>query len=255
MKNVGIVAGNWKMYKTPNEGQEFIKEFNNLMLEIDGVEVIFCPPFSALFNIDVELKSTPYKLGAQNCHWEGEGAFTGEISVSMLEDCGADYIILGHSERRHVFNEPNEWINKKVKSVLVGGLKPILCIGETIEQRRNDEIKDVLYNQLKNGLLGVDNISDVVIAYEPVWAIGTGETANTDQVSEAHKWVRDIIGELYDTDIAAKTAILYGGSVKPNNANELFEIEDVNGFLIGGASLKVDSFKEIILTVNEKLKG
>jgi triosephosphate isomerase len=255
MKSRGIVAGNWKMYKTPNDGVEFIREFNNLMLEIDGVEVIFCPPFSALFNIDVELKSTPYKLGAQNCHWKLEGAFTGEISVYMLDDCGVEYVIVGHSERRHIFNEPNEWINNKVKSVLGVGLKPILCIGETIEQRRNDEIQDVLLDQLKNGLQGVDNISDVVIAYEPVWAIGTGETANTDQVSEAHKWVRDIIADLYDKKIANETAILYGGSVKPNNAGELFEIEDVNGFLIGGASLKVDSFKEIILTVNEKLKG
>ena len=254
MKNKGIVAGNWKMYKTPTEGQDFIEEFGNLMLDLDGVEVIFCPPFSALFNIDIVLKDTPYKLGAQNCHWEKEGAFTGEISVSMLLDCGVDYVILGHSERRHVFNEPEEWINKKVHTVLNNGLKPILCIGETLDQRNSNETKDVLFNQLKNGLKGIENIGEVIIAYEPVWAIGTGETANTDQVSEAHKWVRGIIAELYDADIAVNTAILYGGSVKPNNADELFDIEDVDGFLIGGASLKVEPFKEIILTVNEKLK-
>lgn len=254
MKKRGVVAGNWKMFKTPSEGQEFIEQFNNLMLEIDDVEVIFCPPFSALFNIDVILKNTPYHMGAQNCHWEKEGAFTGEISVSMLSDCGVEYVILGHSERRHIFNEPDEWINKKVHSVLNGGLKPILCIGETLEQRRSNETKDVLFNQLKNGLFEVMNLSNVIIAYEPVWAIGTGETANNKQVNEAHTWVRNIIAELYDENIAADTAILYGGSVKPNNADELFEIDDVSGFLIGGASLKIEPFKEIILTVKEKLK-
>ena len=255
MKKQAIVAGNWKMYKTPIEGQAFVKDFVNLMLNIDGVEVIFCPPFSALFNIDGVLKDTPYKLGAQNCHWENDGAFTGEISVGMLESCGVDYVILGHSERRHIFNETDEWINKKVKSVLNGGLKSILCIGETLDQRKSYETKDVLFHQLKEGLSGVEKLDEVVIAYEPVWAIGTGETANTQQVDEAHKWVRNILSDFYSRDIADETPILYGGSVKPENAEELFGIKDVNGFLIGGASLKIDPFKEIILTVNNKLKG
>jgi len=255
MKKQAIVAGNWKMYKTPIEGQAFVKDFVNLMLNIDGVEVIFCPPFSALFNIDGVLKDTPYKLGAQNCHWENDGAFTGEISVGMLESCGVDYVILGHSERRHIFNETDEWINKKVKSVLNGGLKPILCIGETLDQRKSNETKDVLFHQLKEGLSGVEKLDDIVIAYEPVWAIGTGETANTQQVDEAHKWVRNILSDFFSRDIADETPILYGGSVKPENAEELFGIKDVNGFLIGGASLKIDPFKEIILTVNNKLKG
>ncbi len=255
MKKHAIVAGNWKMYKTPTEGYAFVKDFVNLMLNMEDMEVIFCPPFSALFNIDVVLKETPYKLGAQNCHWEKEGAFTGEVSVSMLESCGVDYVIVGHSERRYIFNETNEWINKKVKAVLNGGLKPILCIGETLDQRKSNETKDVLFYQLKEGLNGVEKLVDVVIAYEPVWAIGTGETATTEQVSEAHRWVRDILSDLYSQDIANITSILYGGSVKPENAGELFEIKDVNGFLIGGASLKIDPFKEIILTVNKKLKG
>lgn len=255
MKNKGIVAGNWKMFKTPNEGREFVNDFNNLMLEIDGVEVIFCPPFSALFGIDAVLKNTPYKLGAQNCHWENEGAFTGEISVAMLTDCGVEYVILGHSERRHIFNEPDEWINNKVKAVLIGGLKPILCIGETLEQRRSNETEEVLTIQLKNGLKGIDNIEKVIVAYEPVWAIGTGETASTEQVDKAHNWVRNIIGNIYSKEVAENTAILYGGSVKPENASELFGIDDVNGFLIGGASLKIESFKEIILKVNDILKG
>lgn len=254
MKKQTIIAGNWKMYKTPIEGYDFIKDFVNLMLNLEDVEVIFCPPFSALFNIDVVLNDTPYKLGAQNCHWEKEGAFTGEVSVSMLENCGVDYIILGHSERRHIFNESNDWINKKVKAVLDGGLKPILCIGETLDQRKSNETKDILFHQLKDGLSGVEVLDGIVIAYEPVWAIGTGETATTGQVSEAHKWVRDILSDLYSRDIANDTSILYGGSVKPENAGELFEIKDVNGFLIGGASLKIDPFKEIILTVNKKLK-
>ena len=255
MKNHAIVAGNWKMYKSPVEGQDFVKDFVNLMLNLEDVEVIFCPPFSALFNIDVVLKNTPYKLGAQNCHWEKDGAFTGEISVSMLENCGVDYVILGHSERRHIFNESDEWINKKVKSVISGGLKPILCIGETFDQRKSTETEDVLYHQLKEGLREVDKLDDIVIAYEPVWAIGTGETATIEQVAEAHKWVRNILSNFYSRDIADGTSILYGGSVKAENAEELFEIKDVNGFLIGGASLKIDPFKEIILTVNKKLKG
>ena len=255
MKKHAIIAGNWKMYKTPTEGYNFVQDFVNLVLNIEDMEVIFCPPFSALFNIDVVLKETPYKLGAQNCHWENEGAFTGEISVSMLESCGVDYVILGHSERRHIFNETNEWVNKKVKAVLNGGLKPILCIGETLDQRKSNETKDVLFYQLKEGLNGVMELDDVVIAYEPVWAIGTGETATTGQVSEAHKWVREILSDLYSQEIADDTSILYGGSVKPKNAGELFEIKDVNGFLIGGASLTIDPFKEIILTVNKKLEG
>ena len=255
MKKHAIVAGNWKMYKTPVEGRNFVDNFVNLMLNIEDVEVIFCPPFSALFNIDVVLKNTPYKLGAQNCHWENEGAFTGEISVSMLKNCGVDYVILGHSERRHIFNETNEWINKKVKSVINGGLKPILCIGETLDQRKSNETKDVLVQQLKEGLREVEKLDDIVIAYEPVWAIGTGETATIEQAGEAHKWVRNILSDFYSRDIAKDVSILYGGSVKPENAGELFEIEDVNGFLIGGASLKIDPFKEIILTVNKKLKG
>jgi len=224
-------------------------------LNIEDVEVIFCPPFSALFNIDVVLKNTPYKLGAQNCHWENEGAFTGEISVSMLKNCGVDYVILGHSERRHIFNESNEWINKKIKLVLNGGLKPILCIGETLDQRKSNETKDVLVQQLKECLREVEKLDDIVIAYEPVWAIGTGETATIEQAGEAHKWVRNILSDFYSRDIAKDVSILYGGSVKPENAGELFEIEDVNGFLIGGASLKIDPFKEIILIVNKKLKG
>jgi len=254
MKKQGIVAGNWKMHKSPVEGANFITTFINLMLKIENVEVIFCPPFSALFNIDGVLKDSPYKLGAQNCHWEKEGAFTGEISVKMLADCGVDYVILGHSERRHVFNEPDDWINKKVKAVLAGGLKPILCIGETLDQRSNKETKNILFHQLKNGLMDVSDFADVIIAYEPVWAIGTGETANKEQVSEAHGWVRDILGEFYSQEIAQRTPLLYGGSVKPVNAEELFEIQDVDGFLIGGASLKIEPFKEIILTVKNKLK-
>jgi triosephosphate isomerase len=249
MNKKGIIAGNWKMYKSPNEGRTFIEEFNNLMLELDDVEVIFCPPFSALFNIDVVLQKTPYKLGAQNCHWESEGAYTGEISVPMLIDSGVEYVIIGHSERRHIFGESDEWINKKVKAVLSGNLKPILCIGESLSQRKSNETRDVLKSQLQNGLQNVSDINKLVLAYEPVWAIGTGETATTDQVYEAHKWVREILADLYSMDIAEETAILYGGSVKPNNAAELYKIEYVNGFLIGGASLNIDSFKEIILEV------
>ena len=240
MKLTPIVAGNWKMHKTPSEGASFVETTVNLLLDIKHVSVIFAPPFTGLFDMDV---NPPFFSAAQNCHWEGSGAFTGEISVSMIQDCGAEFVILGHSERRHVFGESNDWINRKVKAVLAGNLKPILCIGETLDQREAGQTDLVLKEQLEKGLGGVETLENMVIAYEPVWAIGTGVTANNDQVEEAHASVRNFLKELYPE--SGIIHVLYGGSVNPGNAEELIQIPGVNGFLIGGASLDVGSFTSI----------
>ncbi len=247
--NKPIVAGNWKMHKTPQEGHSFVGEVANLLLDMEGVEVIFCPPFPALFKMDVYLQADHLSLGAQNCHWEAEGAFTGEVSTRMLAACNVDYVIVGHSERRHIFNEPDEWINKKVKSVLNEGLKPILCIGETLQERENGLTESVLTNQLTKGLAGVESIEDLVVAYEPVWAIGTGINAKPEQVAEAHRLINTVLEQNTDSSPVNRVPILYGGSVKPNNAQELILTHGVDGFLIGGASLKVEPFTDIVKTV------
>ena len=245
MKKKPIIAGNWKMNKTPTEGGSFVDRTVNLLLDIKHVSVIFAPPFTGLFDMDVK---PPFYSAAQNCHWEDSGAFTGEISVSMIRDCGAEYVILGHSERRHVFGESDDWVNRKVKAVLAGGLKPILCIGETLGQREAGQTDLVLESQLELGLKDVAELEHCVIAYEPVWAIGTGVTADSEQVKLAHQAVRKILVELYpgSDDIQ----VLYGGSVNPGNAEELISVPGVNGFLIGGASLDVDSFTSITQTVD-----
>ena len=253
MINKPIVAGNWKMFKTPQEGFSFVEECVNLLLKIKEVNVIFSPPFTALFHIESILKHTPLALAAQNVHYADKGAFTGEISTDMLSACGVEYVIIGHSERRHVFNEPSDWINKKVLAVLQAGLKPILCIGETLEQRKSNETRQVLKEQLVTGLAGVseNEMANMVIAYEPVWAIGTGEIASVAQVIEAHGDTRNIVEDLYNHDIARNIAILYGGSVKPENSEELIKCPGVDGFLIGGAALKVDSFTNIVKIVQD----
>ena len=244
MKKKPIIAGNWKMNKTPTDGEAFVDRTMNLLLDIKYVSVIFAPPFTGLFDMDVK---PPFYSAAQNCHWEDSGAFTGEISVSMVRDCGAEYVILGHSERRHVFGESDDWVNRKVKAVLTGGLKPILCIGETLEQRDTGQTDLVLKSQLELGLKDVAQLEHCVIAYEPVWAIGTGVTANSRQVELAHKVLREILAELYPG--LSNIHVLYGGSVKSDNADELIRVPGVDGFLIGGASLDVESFTSIIRTV------
>ncbi len=246
-----IVAGNWKMYKTPSEGHDFVQKILNLVLDIEKTHVIFCPPFPALFNM-VESMPSSFSVGAQNCHWEKEGAYTGEVSTAMLSDCGVEYVIIGHSERRHVFSEPDEWINRKVLAVKEARLIPILCVGETLEEREDGLTKDVLIRQLTNGLKGVDSLSGLVLAYEPVWAIGTGKTATPEQAIEAHQMVRQYLTELYSHQEAKAVSVLYGGSVKPANAAELINSEGVDGFLIGGASLSVESFNSIIKQVEQE---
>ncbi len=248
-----IVAGNWKMHKTPLEGVSFVGEVKKRVLDKDKVKVIFCPPFTSLFNMVGILEDTSFGLAAQNVHWETAGAYTGEISVSMLKACGTNTVILGHSERRHIFGESNEWINQKTLAVLHNGMFPILCIGEILEDREAGETPRVLENQLKKGLQNVEPeyLNSMVIAYEPVWAIGTGVVATIDQVEEAHQTVKTVLGSLYPDSKTNEIPILYGGSVKPENAEELIRTPGVDGFLIGGASLKQGPFCDIIDIVEQ----
>ncbi len=241
-----IAAGNWKMHKTNAEAVEIVSKLNELIADVKGVEVIIGPPFTALS--DVIKVAGKVKIAAQNMHWEEKGAFTGEISPIMLTDLGVDYVILGHSERRAYFGETNEIINKKIKSALAHGLKPILCVGEKLEDRENGNTENVVEDHVKGGLEGISKaeMTRIVIAYEPVWAIGTGKTATPEQAEEVHAFIRKLLTEMYDAEIARNTSILYGGSVKPANSKALFSKDNIDGGLVGGASLKADDFSIIV---------
>ena len=250
MKSIPIVAGNWKMHKTIEEGISFVGEIQNHILDTVDAKVIFCPPFTALFPIVDAMGQHPFGVGAQNVHHESHGAFTGEISIDMLKSAGVDYVIIGHSERRHVFGETDRWINKKIHAVIESGLIPMFCIGETLEDRQSGQTSAVLKAQIELGLSGLSEINpdQFIVAYEPVWAIGTGETASVEQIETAHKDVKAILASLFETN-GAHIPILYGGSVNAENAKSLIQAEGVDGFLIGGASLKIESFCHIIETV------
>tara|TARA_Y100001947_G_scaffold158507_1_gene171871 strand:- start:1338 stop:2087 length:750 start_codon:yes stop_codon:yes gene_type:complete len=243
-----IVVGNWKMNKLPKEGSSFVEESVNLLLDVERVQVIFCPPFTGLLGMNLE---HPFSLGSQNCHWEGQGAFTGEISTMMLKDCGVSYVIVGHSERRQIFFETNDWIKWKMGAVVDAGLIPIFCIGETLEQRKSGQTDQVLAQQLQDGFKMVNSFKKMVIAYEPVWAIGTGISAKVDQVKDAHLQIKNILSKQFPKNILTDFPILYGGSVTPDNAEELISVPGVDGFLIGGASLNIDSFTSIVRTVDK----
>ena len=249
-----IVAANWKMYKTPQEGVHFISELNNLLLDKEKPSIIFCPPFTSLFHMNEMISDLDISLGAQNVYFEKDGAFTGEISMNMLKSCGVQYVIVGHSERRHIFNESNKDTNKKLHTVLENDIVPILCVGEKLEDRESGNTRMILMEQLKDGLVGInkDMIDRMIIAYEPVWAIGTGVNALPSQVEESHAMIWEILLELYDNNIKNNIPILYGGSVKPDNSEELIRTNGVDGFLIGGASLNLDMFYKIIEIVHNK---
>ena len=244
MNKKSIVAGNWKMNKTPSEGNRFIGDVKDMVRDIHYTEIIFFPAFTGLLNNQLNI---PFHLGAQNCHWKSSGAFTGEISIDMLNECKVEYILVGHSERRQLFNETDVIINKKIKSIQASKLKPILCIGESIDDRQKGLTEIFLKDQLVKDLEGIGSIENFVIAYEPIWAIGTGETANEKQIYNAHSFIKSELKKLYpDTN---NCPILYGGSVNTKNAKELIQISGVDGFLIGGASLDKDSFASIIRDV------
>ena len=259
-----LIAANWKMNKTIKEAVSFIKEFKSLV-EKNNKDIVIAPPFTALIEAKKNLDGTKIKLGAQNMHFEEKGAFTGEISASMLRDAGCEYVILGHSERRQHFSETDDLINKKIKTALKVKLKVILCIGETLEQRENNETKAIIRFQLENCLRNINNdvhekqgfsgrrkkivfsseMQNIVVAYEPVWAIGTGKTATPEQAEEVHKFIRELLKKLYNEKISNEIRILYGGSVNPGNAKELLAMNNIDGALVGGASLEPESFAEI----------
>ncbi len=244
-----VIAGNWKMNKDIPASVKLIEDLKNTLTNLnDNVEVIVCPPFTSLDSVNTLLKDSPIKLGAQNMYFENDGAFTGEISADMLLSSGCEYVILGHSERRTIFKESDEVINKKIKKALEKGLKPIFCVGETLEEREHGITNQIVKTQVTKGLENVssEELEKIIIAYEPVWAIGTGKTASKEQAQEVHAFIRDLIKELYSENSAAKIIIQYGGSVKPENSAELLSQPDIDGALVGGACLKADSFSGII---------
>ncbi len=242
-----IIAGNWKMNKTHPEAVDLVSEI--ISGAGDGIkrEIVLCPPFTALFPVAEKLSGTGIALGAQNLHWEPSGAYTGEVSAPMLSALGCRYGIVGHSERRAMFGETDESVRKKLHAVAEGGMVPILCVGETLEEREGGETQSVVSRQLKGALGGWSSKGggDLVIAYEPVWAIGTGKTATPDQAEEVHRRIRGYLVDSFGKEIAENTTILYGGSMKPDNAAELLARGDIDGGLVGGASLKGDSFLAI----------
>jgi triosephosphate isomerase len=244
-----VIAGNWKMHKDVNESVQFAKEMVAKQNSIpESATVVICPTFTALFPVSEILKRTKINLGAQNMYFEDQGAFTGEVSANMLISAGCKYVILGHSERRTYFGETDEIINKKVKKAFEKKLIPIMCIGETLEEREKEITNKVVEKQVKGGLANFskDEISKVILAYEPVWAIGTGKTATPAQAQDVHAFIRSIIEKISDKKVADSIIIQYGGSMKPENAKELLGQPDIDGGLIGGACLKTDSFYGII---------
>lgn len=249
-----LIAGNWKMNKTASEGVDLVNEINLGLGKQTDVGVAVCPPFTALESCAKALEDSNVQLGAQNMHPKSEGAYTGEISPVMLRSLFCTYVILGHSERREYFKESDSFINEKVLAALESSLKPILCVGETLEQREAEETFNVVKAQLAGGLKSVtaDHAESLVIAYEPVWAIGTGKTATPEMAQEVHKFIRDELSSLLGQSAAAKIRILYGGSMKPENASSLMDQPDIDGGLIGGASLKAKSFIELVEIARSK---
>jgi triosephosphate isomerase (TIM) len=244
-----VIAGNWKMNKDLRQTEDLLTGLKNaLTINLKGVKVIVCPPFTSLETARRLTSGSVLGLGAQNMHFEDEGAFTGEISPGMLKAVGCEYVILGHSERRQIFGETDEFINKKVKKALAVGLLPIVCVGETLEQREKNITGQIVTTQVRGVLKDVtsQDLQKVIIAYEPVWAIGTGRNATPQQAEEVHLLIRTLLAELYSPAVAQEIIIQYGGSVKPDNAAELLWQPNVDGALVGGACLKADSFSSIV---------
>ncbi|MDD5236314.1 MAG: triose-phosphate isomerase [Candidatus Omnitrophica bacterium] len=245
-----IIAGNWKMYKTISQAIELSNGLKRELYKLDQekIDIVLCPVFTALSEVAEVLIGSNMQLGAQDLYWEDEGAFTGEVSGLFLKDAGAKYVIIGHSERRQFFHETNESVNKKLKAALKHGLTPIVCVGENLSEREKNKTFDVIRDHVENGLKDItpEEASKLVIAYEPVWAIGTGKTATPGQAQEVQKFIRDLLGKMYNNAVAEAIRIQYGGSVKPENAAELMKQPDIDGALVGGASLKVDSFTAIV---------
>lgn len=242
-----VIAGNWKMNMLPGDTINFIEELAPLVKDSEN-EVILCVPYTDLFYAWHSTEGTNIHIGAENMHWEEKGAYTGEVSGQMLKSIGVEYVIIGHSERRAYFAETDETVNKKIKSAFANELKPIVCVGETLEQREEGKTEEIITKQVELALEGLTNeqVKNIIIAYEPIWAIGTGKTATSEDANNSIKAIRNKISSIYGKDIAEKVIIQYGGSVKASNAKELFETSDIDGALVGGASLKVDEFAKIV---------
>lgn len=245
---VPVIAANWKMNKTVAEAAAFMHAFTPLVKDVSAAKVIVCPPYTALAAVLDGARGTAIEVGGQNCHTKANGAFTGEVAAPMLQEAGCQWVIVGHSERRQYFDETDEIVNEKLHAALKSGLKVILCIGETLEQREDGQMDTVLRDQIGGGLANVSgaDLAQVVIAYEPIWAIGTGVTASPEQAEEAHGFVRGLVQKLYNATAAESIRIQYGGSVKPENAADLLAKPNVDGALVGGASLDPEGFAVIV---------
>ena len=243
-----LLAGNWKMHRTVLEARDLATEIEKCSAGVEDRDVILAPPFMAIHEVVRVLQGSNVKVAAQNVCWEQEGAFTGEISPTMLTSAGVSAVIVGHSERRQIFHENHEMVNKRLKGALKFGLIPIFCIGETLEERESENTFKVLEEQLREGLAGIndEDMGKTVVAYEPVWAIGTGKTASKEQAQEVHSFIRELLAKIFEKAIADSVRILYGGSVKPDNVDELMAQPDIDGALVGGAALDAESFCRII---------
>ena len=243
-----LMAGNWKMYKTADEAAQTAQQLVERVAGVTEVDIMIAPTYTALVPVFEVIQNSPIALGAQNLFWEDEGAYTGEISAPMLKSVGCQYGIIGHSERRQYFGETDETVNKKIQAALQVGLKPVFCVGETEEERASEQTLSVLDKQVKKGLEGLisDQLDTLIIAYEPVWAIGTGKTATDDQAQEVHQFIRSLVEKNFGTALSDSIRILYGGSVKPDNVAGLMSMPDIDGALVGGASLDAESFSKIV---------
>jgi triosephosphate isomerase (TIM) len=248
MARLPFIAGNWKMNKTVGEALDLVRELKEAVSGVKGVEVAVAPPFTSLHAVHKELEGSSIRLAAQNLYWEEKGAFTGEISPLMLKEVGCQYVIIGHSERRQFFGESDETVNRRIKAALAQGLRVIFCVGETLRDREDGKTFPRIEKQMEGGLKGLDGqgMGEMVIAYEPVWAIGTGKTATPEQAEEVHRFIRSKIQKLYSREVSEKIRIQYGGSVTPENIKSLMNQPDVDGALVGGASLKAESFSKIV---------
>jgi triosephosphate isomerase len=243
-----FIAGNWKMFKTVHESVVHVKELRALVKDVEGVDIVVAPPATALHAAAEAARNSNIAVAGQNCHWEREGAFTGEVSAAMVREAGAEYVILGHSERRTLFGETDLEVHKKLRAALTAGLVPIVCIGETLDQRDRQQTLAVLDQQIQRGLDGAtaDEAAAMVVAYEPVWAIGTGRNATPEQAGEAHAHIRQRLRSWFGAEAAERCRVIYGGSVKPGNIASLMALPDVDGALVGGASLDVAGFGQIV---------
>lgn len=243
-----LIAGNWKMNLTSAESVKLVKELKEKVKDVTGTDILVCPSFTSLKKVSSLLKKSNIELGAQNVYCEEKGAFTGEVSAAMIKEVGCRYVIIGHSERRHILKENDDLINKKIKVSLKNKLRPILCVGETLEERESGKTSEIVVGQIKNGLKDItkDEMHKIVIAYEPLWAIGTGKNATPEQAQEIHVLIRNTVKEIFDDKVCAEIRILCGGSVKPDNIKDLMMQSDIDGALVGGASLKAEDFEKIV---------